>query len=87
MLDWKILYRYYRAICWKVSEACKMFNIMLFMMLHYLNELILAQNLLHYLSFHIEGILPKGPYLPCVSLAGRALLAGYHRYVSKHETK
>ena len=30
---------------------------------------------------HIEGILPKGPYLPCVSMAGRALLAGYHRYI------
>ena len=29
----------------------------------------------------IEGILPKGPYLPCVSMAGRALLAGYPRYV------
>ena len=29
----------------------------------------------------IKGILPKGPYLPCVSMAGRALLAGYHRYV------
>ena len=29
---------------------------------------------------HIEGILPKGPYLPCVSMAGRSLLAGYHRY-------
>ena len=26
-----------------------------------------------------EGILPKGPYLPCVSMAGRALLAGYPR--------
>ena len=26
-----------------------------------------------------EGILPKGPYLPCVSMAGRAILAGYHR--------
>ena len=26
-----------------------------------------------------EGILPKGPYLPCVSMAGRALLAGYYR--------
>ena len=25
----------------------------------------------------IGGILPKGPYLPCVSMAGRALLAGY----------
>ena len=28
---------------------------------------------------YIEGILPKGPYLPCVSMAGRALLAGYPR--------
>ena len=27
--------------------------------------------------FYLEGILPKGPYLPCVSMAGRALLAGY----------
>ena len=31
---------------------------------------------------YIEGILPKGPYLPCVSMAGRALLAGYHRHQS-----
>ena len=30
---------------------------------------------------HIEGILPKGPYLLCVSMAGRTLLAGYHRYL------
>ena len=29
-----------------------------------------------------EGILPKGPYLPCVSMAGRALLAGYHRIIN-----
>ena len=29
----------------------------------------------------IDGILPKGPYLPCVNMAGRALLAGYHRYM------
>ena len=28
---------------------------------------------------HLEGILPKGPYLPCVSMACRALLVGYHR--------
>ena len=28
---------------------------------------------------YLEGILPKGPYQPCVSMAGRALLAGYHR--------
>ena len=30
---------------------------------------------------YIEGILPKGPYLPCVSMAGRALLAGYRRHM------
>ena len=29
----------------------------------------------------IEGILPKGSYLPCVSMAGRALLAGYPRHI------
>ena len=28
---------------------------------------------------HFEGILPKGPYLPCVSMAGRTLLAVNHR--------
>ena len=33
-----------------------------------------------YLS-SVEGILPKGPYLPCVSMAGRPFLAGYHRVV------
>ena len=31
---------------------------------------------------YIEGILPRGPYLPCVSMAGRALLAGYPRYIN-----
>ena len=38
------------------------------------------ENALHDRLFLIEGIMPKGPYLPCVSMAGRALLAGYHRY-------
>ena len=32
---------------------------------------------------YCEGILPKGLYLPCVSMAGWALLAGYHRFVSR----
>ena len=31
---------------------------------------------------YIEDILPKGPYLPCVSMAGRALLAGYPWYLA-----
>ena len=37
-------------------------------------------GLIHSNRTHFEGILPKGPYLPCVSMAGRALLAGYHRF-------
>ena len=28
-----------------------------------------------------EDILPKGPYLPCLSMAGRALLAGYSQFL------
>ena len=39
-----------------------------------------VEYFLHNRRPYIEGILPKGPYLPCVSMAGRALLAGYHRY-------
>ena len=35
---------------------------------------------INYCLPYIEGILQKGPYLPCVSMAGRALLAGYPRY-------
>ena len=30
---------------------------------------------------YIEGVLPKGPYLPCVSMTVRALLAGYPRHI------
>ena len=39
------------------------------------------------MQYDIEGILPKGPYLPCVSMAGRALLAGYHQYISHTEVR
>ena len=31
---------------------------------------------------NIDGILPKGPYPPCLRMADRALLAGYPRYMS-----
>ena len=31
---------------------------------------------------HIDGILPKGPYPPCLRMADRALLAGYPRYMN-----
>ena len=30
---------------------------------------------------HFDGVMPKGPYLPCASMAGRALLAGCHRFI------
>ena len=32
-------------------------------------------------TLYIDGILPKGPYPPCLRMAGRALLAGYPRYL------
>ena len=34
-----------------------------------------------YRETDIDGILPKGPYPPCLRMADRALLAGYPRYV------
>ena len=39
------------------------------------------------LSVHMymEGILPNGPYPPCLCMADRALLAGYLRYLSVPE--
>ena len=36
---------------------------------------------------NIEGMLPKGPYLLCVSMAGRAPLAGCHRYMKFNMTQ
>ena len=36
---------------------------------------------------YIEGILLKGPYLPCISMVGRVLLAGYHRYSSPFRSR
>ena len=38
-------------------------------------------NSSHPSSAYIEGILPKGPYPPCLRMADRALLAGYPRYM------
>ena len=43
-----------------------------------------------YHSLQIEGILPKGPYPPCLRMADRALLAGYPRnrcLFYPHETR
>ena len=42
---------------------------------------IILLYLLLLINTHLKGILPKRPYLPCVSMAGRALLAGYHRSI------
>ena len=53
------------------------------MMHHYKTWKVLT---LHYVRYYrqskadIEGILPKGPYPPCLRMADRALLAGYPRY-------
>ena len=43
---------------------------------------ILLKSTNHHDRVYIEGILPKGPYPPCLRMADRALLAGYPR----HET-
>ena len=48
----------------------------------WINRLLHSPNLVARglpVEYEFEGILPKGPYLPCVSMAGGALLAGYHR--------
>ena len=47
-------------------------------------RMLLPVNTWEYQHSEIEGILPKGPYLPCISMASRALLAGYHRNVICH---
>ena len=40
----------------------------------------------HTIIPYIKSILPKGPYLPCVSMAGRALLAGYPQHVNMYSS-
>ena len=51
-----------------------------------LDPFVPRELLVHYsvviLSDYIKGILTKGPHLPCVSMGGRALLAGYPWYVN-----
>ena len=36
-----------------------------------------------FMTYHIEGILPKGPYPPYLRMADRAHLAGYPRYIHR----
>ena len=38
------------------------------------------QNLVK-MTTYFDGILPKGPYTPCLRMADRALLAGYPRFL------
>ena len=57
-----------------VSGSCEAWSIMS----HDIGRVWFKQS---WKSHDIDGILPKGPYLPCVSMAGRAFLAGYHWYV------
>ena len=35
-------------------------------------------------GYYIDGILPKGPYPPCLRMADRALLTGYPRHMLRH---
>ena len=50
------------------------------------NSLHEDEQLNHSDQVYIEGILPKGPYLPCLRMADRALLAGYPPYVDPNLT-
>ena len=34
------------------------------------------------MAWHVDGVLPIGPYPPCFRMADRALLAGYPRFIS-----
>ena len=48
---------------------------------HWSNQRWYVQIALYNNTSYIDGILPKGPYPPCLRMANRALLAGYHRYI------
>ena len=64
-------------------------SVILFISNHtaYINTLLRMSDVLRNVFItHIEGILPKAPYLPFVSMAGRALLSGYHRYALSRRT-
>ena len=43
--------------------------------------LVLEPMMAKFTDTYIDGILPKGPYPPCLRMADRALLAGYPRYI------
>ena len=60
--------------------------------LHWASDMVVMSSYIFmqadfYCIKEIEGILPKGPYLPCVSMAGRVLLARYHRNLCMYYLK
>ena len=65
-----LLFFFLYLFCWPLFYDC------------WTEESQILWNACHFAKAYIEGILSKGPYLPCVSLAGRALLAGYPRYAT-----
>ena len=75
-MQWRNLYSV-RWVCFWVNKP-RMFYSQRHMVV--VNKAKCCLVIQSYLVTYIEGILRKGPYLPCVSMAGRALLAGYHRY-------
>ena len=40
--------------------------------------------LIDFYYIHVDGILPKGPYPPCLRMADRSLLAGYPRCIAQN---
>ena len=74
----------------KVFIMCTCWSIDKNVLQNWVSRTMLSRHFLYFCSVYdifmqvnveyIEGILSKGPYLPCVSIAGRALLAGYPGY-------
>ena len=57
------------------KNLCDMSQFHMLILLHLFYSKIINRQI--NLKDHIEGILPKGPYPPCLRMADRALLAGY----------
>ena len=75
-----------------ITYTCKIYPIddeshisLAAIVMHYFHLLlanILLNGSIYHPHFQFEGILPKGPYPPYLSMTDRALLAGYPRIVS-----
>ena len=83
----------FSVILWNMVEASKINDPLDLQWFHrtFNNKNIPASAMIQYIYIYIyiyiyrererEGILPKGPYPPCLRMADRALLAGYPRYM------